>query len=74
MLDDKDRVDSINDNYWTIRAEVIPEDQRHLADDERLVQCCHMTPERPSPSVRATAIIVELTLWFLHGVEGRLVG
>jgi len=41
-----DRVDAINDSYWTLRAEPVPEgDAEPLAENERYLHVCHCAPD-----------------------------
>ncbi|KAE8711065.1 Ubiquitin carboxyl-terminal hydrolase 12 [Hibiscus syriacus] len=39
-------VENINDEYWTLRAEEIPEEEKNLGPDERLIPVFHFSKER----------------------------
>ncbi|KAK8953543.1 Ubiquitin carboxyl-terminal hydrolase 13 [Platanthera guangdongensis] len=36
-----ERIESINDQYWTLRAEEIPEEEKNLGPDDRLIHVYH---------------------------------
>ncbi|CAN4114472.1 unnamed protein product [Withania somnifera] len=38
-----ERIENINDQYWTLRAEEIPEDEKTLGPDDRLIHVYHFT-------------------------------
>lgn len=39
----EDSDDSVNDNYWTYRAEAIPEDELNLKEGEQVLFLCHVS-------------------------------
>ena len=41
IFSETDEIDSINDQYWTIRAEEIPEEELRAAPDDKLVHVRH---------------------------------
>jgi len=45
VFDNDEQIDNINDQYWTIRAEEIPVEERHMGADDRLVQVRHFYQE-----------------------------
>ncbi|KAI3512031.1 hypothetical protein L1887_19194 [Cichorium endivia] len=40
-----ERIENINDQYWTLRAEEIPEEEKDLAPTDRLIHVYHFTKE-----------------------------
>ncbi|KAK9823704.1 hypothetical protein WJX72_004794 [[Myrmecia] bisecta] len=42
VFDPKEKIDTINDQYWTVRAEVVPEDELQLKVTERMIMVYHM--------------------------------
>jgi len=43
VFDDKDDIDGINDAYWQLRAEAVPEDQLSVSEQDQLIQVCHFS-------------------------------
>uniref|UniRef100_A0A7S2Z4X2 ubiquitinyl hydrolase 1 n=1 Tax=Chloropicon laureae TaxID=464258 RepID=A0A7S2Z4X2_9CHLO len=41
--DENDKIDSINDQYWTLRAEAVSEEERNMSPNDRLVHVYHFT-------------------------------
>jgi ubiquitin carboxyl-terminal hydrolase 7 len=41
--DENDKIESINDQYWTLRAEAISEEERNLSEKDKLVHVYHFT-------------------------------
>ncbi|MEW5319855.1 MAG: hypothetical protein WDW38_010976 [Sanguina aurantia] len=44
VLTEDEAVDNVNDNYWTLRIEPIPEDQLELAPTSRVINVQHVHP------------------------------
>ena len=42
----EDTIESINDQYWTLRAEEVPEDQVEVGPTDRLIQVQHCLPKK----------------------------
>ncbi|XP_039058437.1 ubiquitin carboxyl-terminal hydrolase 12-like isoform X2 [Hibiscus syriacus] len=40
-----EKIDNINDQYWTLRAEEIPEEEKNLGPQDRLIHVYHFTKE-----------------------------
>ncbi|KHG30204.1 Ubiquitin carboxyl-terminal hydrolase 13 -like protein [Gossypium arboreum] len=40
-----EKIDNINDQYWTLRAEEIPEEEKNLGPNDRLIHVYHFTKE-----------------------------
>ncbi|XP_021721291.1 ubiquitin carboxyl-terminal hydrolase 13-like isoform X1 [Chenopodium quinoa] len=40
-----EKIENINDQYWTLRAEEIPEDEKNLEPNDRLMHVYHFTKE-----------------------------
>ncbi|CAA0818763.1 Ubiquitin carboxyl-terminal hydrolase 12 [Striga hermonthica] len=40
-----EKIENINDQYWTLRAEEIPEEEKHLGPNDRLIHVYHFTKE-----------------------------
>ncbi|KAK9986554.1 hypothetical protein SO802_031505 [Lithocarpus litseifolius] len=40
-----EKIENINDQYWTLRAEEIPEEEKNLGPHDRLIHVCHFTKE-----------------------------
>ena len=36
-------VEGINDAYWTMRAEAVPEDELDVPDGDRVIYLCHVS-------------------------------
>lgn len=36
-------MESINDNYWTMRAEAVPEDEKSVPEGDRVIFLCHVS-------------------------------
>ena len=43
IYDENDKIGSINDQYWTLRAEVISEEERNMSPNDKLVHVYHFT-------------------------------
>ncbi|GBG84805.1 hypothetical protein CBR_g39181 [Chara braunii] len=46
-----DKIENINDQYWTLRAEEIPEDEMDLGPEDRLIHVYHFTRDAASNSM-----------------------
>ncbi|OIT07219.1 ubiquitin carboxyl-terminal hydrolase 13 [Nicotiana attenuata] len=42
-----EKIENINDQYWTLRAEEIPEEEKKLGPHDRLIHVYHFTKETP---------------------------
>ncbi|XP_056171642.1 ubiquitin C-terminal hydrolase 12-like isoform X4 [Syzygium oleosum] len=42
-----EKIENINDQYWTLRAEEIPEEEKDLGPHDRLIHVYHFTKETP---------------------------
>jgi ubiquitin carboxyl-terminal hydrolase 7 len=40
-----EKIENINDQYWTLRAEEIPEEEKNLGPNDRLIHVYHFTKE-----------------------------
>ena len=40
-----DEIENINDAYWQLRAEAIPEDQVEVPEQDQLLYVYHCTPD-----------------------------
>nr|GFC24662.1 ubiquitin carboxyl-terminal hydrolase 12-like isoform X2 [Tanacetum cinerariifolium] len=38
-----EKIENINDQYWTLRAEEIPEEEKNLGTQDRLIHVYHFT-------------------------------
>lgn len=47
VLEGSYRHDAINDHFWTVRAEAVPDDQLDPRDKDKLLQVCHVAPLNP---------------------------
>lgn len=50
---DEDAIEDINDTYWQLRAEAVPEDQLDMPEQDQLLYVYHCTPEPQSSQVRS---------------------
>ncbi|KAL3625974.1 CSN-associated deubiquitinating enzyme Ubp12 [Castilleja foliolosa] len=41
----QEKIENINDQYWTLRAEEIPEEEKNLGPNDRLIHVYHFTKE-----------------------------
>jgi len=41
--DENDKIDSINDQYWTLRAEAVSEEERNMGPTDKLIHVYHFT-------------------------------
>lgn len=48
VFEDKDEIDSVNDAYWQLRAEAIPEDQLSVSEQDQLIHVYHFTCDQHS--------------------------
>eukprot|EP00192_Tetraselmis_astigmatica_P000385 CAMPEP_0117664232 /NCGR_PEP_ID=MMETSP0804-20121206/9096_1 /TAXON_ID=1074897 /ORGANISM="Tetraselmis astigmatica, Strain CCMP880" /LENGTH=1147 /DNA_ID=CAMNT_0005471423 /DNA_START=186 /DNA_END=3631 /DNA_ORIENTATION=+ len=46
-----ERIDTINDQYWTLRAEAIPEEERNMAPDDKLIHVYHFSHDSGAATV-----------------------
>lgn len=46
VFDDMDEIENINDAYWQLRAEAIPEDQLEVAEQDQLLYVYHCAPDQ----------------------------
>ncbi len=46
VVSQSEEISGVNDTYWHMRAEVVPEEERTIAEGEQLVHCYHIPPER----------------------------
>ena len=60
MLKNDAPVESLHGPYYTLRAEVIPEGEKDLAEDEYLVHCCHRKPDDSSVSLFGDPIWIRM--------------
>ncbi|XP_057782079.1 ubiquitin C-terminal hydrolase 12-like isoform X2 [Salvia miltiorrhiza] len=47
-----EKIESINDNYWTLRAEEIPEEEKHLGPHDCLIHVYHFMNEENQNQVK----------------------
>ncbi|KAL9242538.1 hypothetical protein vseg_016528 [Gypsophila vaccaria] len=40
-----EKIENINDQYWTLRAEEIPEEEKNLQPNDRVIHVCHFTKD-----------------------------
>jgi ubiquitin carboxyl-terminal hydrolase 7 len=52
-----ERIENINDQYWTLRAEEIPEEEKNIGPNDRLIHVYHFTKEAGQNQV-----VVHITL------------
>jgi len=60
-------VDAMNDQYWTLRAEEVTDEEKHLGQGERVIQVCHFTRDSANP--QAVQNFGEPFLMVLHETE-----
>ncbi|CAA2983781.1 ubiquitin carboxyl-terminal hydrolase 12-like isoform X2 [Olea europaea subsp. europaea] len=46
-----EKIENINDQYWTLRAEEIPEEEKNLGPNDRLIHVYHFTKENAQNQV-----------------------
>ena len=46
MFDEKDDIETINDSYWQLRAEAVPEDQLDVPEQDQLLYVYHCPPDQ----------------------------
>lgn len=49
VCDPEENIETINDAYWNLRAEVIPEDQLVVKEGERLIHVYHFNSDKENP-------------------------
>ncbi|KAL0426633.1 UNVERIFIED_CONTAM: Ubiquitin carboxyl-terminal hydrolase 12 [Sesamum latifolium] len=47
-----EKIENINDQYWTLRAEEIPEEEKNLGPNDRLIHVYHFTKETSQNQVQ----------------------
>ncbi|KAL6507816.1 CSN-associated deubiquitinating enzyme Ubp12 [Orobanche gracilis] len=47
-----EKIENINDQYWTLRAEEIPEEEKNLGPNDRLIHVYHFTKETAQNQVQ----------------------
>ncbi|XP_072986593.1 ubiquitin C-terminal hydrolase 13-like [Typha latifolia] len=45
-----EKIENINDQYWTLRAEEIPEEEKNLGQHDRLIHVYHFTKDMQNPT------------------------
>ncbi|KAL3625125.1 CSN-associated deubiquitinating enzyme Ubp12 [Castilleja foliolosa] len=48
----QEKIENINDQYWTLRAEEIPEEEKNLGPNDRLIHVYHFTKESAQNQVQ----------------------
>ncbi|XP_051150225.1 ubiquitin C-terminal hydrolase 12 isoform X2 [Andrographis paniculata] len=48
----QEKIENINDQYWTLRAEEIPEEEKNLGPNDRLIHVYHFTKETTQNQVQ----------------------
>ncbi|KAL0031727.1 hypothetical protein WJX79_003396 [Trebouxia sp. C0005] len=48
VFDEKDDIEGINDQYWHLRAEAVPEDQLSVSEQDQLMHVYHFTCDQQS--------------------------
>ncbi len=48
VYDEKDDIEGINDQYWHLRAEAVPEDQLSVSEQDQLMHVYHFTCDQQS--------------------------
>lgn len=46
-----EKIDTINDQYWTLRAEVIPEEEKSLEASDKVIHVCHFSQDNSASTV-----------------------
>lgn len=49
---DEDSDESMNDSYWTYRAEAVPEEELNLKEGEQILFLCHVSMKKEDKRVR----------------------
>ncbi|XP_038701644.1 ubiquitin carboxyl-terminal hydrolase 13-like isoform X2 [Tripterygium wilfordii] len=48
-----EKIENINDQYWTLRAEEIPEEEKNICPQDRLIHVCHFTKDSAQNQMQA---------------------
>lgn len=48
VFEEKDDIEGINDAYWQLRAEAVPEDQLSVSEQDQLIHIAHFTCDQQS--------------------------
>lgn len=65
VYDEKDDIEGINDQYWHLRAEAVPEDQLSVSEQDQLMHVYHFTCDQHSHVSRHTLLHHCITSWLL---------
>ena len=65
VFDEKDDIEGINDQYWHLRAEAVPEDQLSVSEQDQLMHVYHFTCDQQSHVSRHTLLYHCITSWLL---------
>lgn len=63
VFDEKDDIDGINDQYWHLRAEAVPEDQLSVSEQDQLMHVYHFTCDQQSHVSCHTLLYHCITSW-----------
>ncbi len=65
VYDEKDDIEGINDQYWHLRAEAVPEDQLSVSEQDQLMHVYHFTCDQQSHVSCHTLLQNCITSWLL---------
>ena len=63
VFDEKDDIEGINDQYWHLRAEAVPEDQLSVSEQDQLMHVYHFTCDQQSHVSRHALLNYCITSW-----------
>jgi hypothetical protein len=64
VFDEKDDIEGINDQYWHLRAEAVPEDQLSVSEQDQLMHVYHFTCDQQSHVSRCHKLLYHcITSW-----------
>ncbi|XP_030963756.1 ubiquitin carboxyl-terminal hydrolase 12-like isoform X2 [Quercus lobata] len=57
-----EKIENINDHYWTIRAEEIPEEEKNLGPDDRLIHVYHFIKDTAQNPMGETLAVIKVRI------------
>lgn len=58
VFDEKDEIENLNDQYWQLRAEAVPEDQLSVTEPDQLIPLSHFSCDQQSSVSRAVLALL----------------
>lgn len=57
VFDDKEDIENMNDQYWQLRAEAVPEEQLSVSEQDQLIPVSHFSSSSDQSSTVSACLL-----------------